>query len=59
MPTNSEAIGVIFISLKCSYPELCVVKNKNKNKDNKKNEKYVGLGTSLENSFVFYNHAVL
>ena len=49
MPTNSEAIGVVFISLKCSY-ELCVVK---------KNEKYVGLGTSLENSFVLYNHAVL
>ena len=54
MPTNSEAIGVIFISEKCSYPELCVVKNKTK-----KNEKYVGLGTSLENSFVLYNHAVL
>ena len=31
-----------------------MVKNKNKNK---KNEKYVGLGTSLENSFVLYNHA--
>ena len=32
-----------------------MVKNKNKNK-NKKNEKYryVGLGTSLENSFVLY-----
>ena len=30
-----------------------MVKNKNK-----KNEIYVGLGTSLENSFVFYNHAV-
>ena len=52
MPTNSEAIGVIFISLKCFYPELCVVKKKN-------NEKYVGPGTSLENSFVLYNHAVL
>ena len=28
---------------------------------NKKNEKYVGLGTNLENSFgfVLYNHAVL
>ena len=26
---------------------LCVVKN---------NKKYVGLGTSLENSFVLYNH---
>ena len=57
MPTNSEAIGVIFISKKRSYPELCVVKNKNKNK--KKNEKYVGLGTSFENCFVLYNHAVL
>ena len=55
MPTNSEAIGVIFISQKCSYPELCVVKNKNK----KKKEKYVGLGTSMENSFVLYNHAVM
>ena len=55
MPTNSEAIGVIFISYKCSYPELCVVKNKNK----MKNEKYVGLGTSFENYFVLYNHAVL
>ena len=29
-------------------------KNKNKNKK----EKYVGLGTSLEKSFVLYNHAV-
>ena len=35
-----------------------MVKNKNKKK-NKKNEKYVGLGTSFENSFVLYNHAVL
>ena len=26
---------------------------------NKKNEKYVGLGTSLENSFGHNNHAVL
>ena len=57
MPTNSEAIGVIFISYKCSYPELCVVKNKKKKK--KKNEKYVGLGTSFKNCFVLYNHAVL
>ena len=24
-----------------------------------KNKKYVGLGTSLENSFVLYNHVVL
>eukprot|EP00731_Ephydatia_muelleri_P034706 Em0073g3a len=32
----------------CSYPELCVVKKK------KKNEKYVGLGTSFENCFVPY-----
>ena len=30
-----------------------------KNKNNKKNEKNVGQGTSLENSFVLYNHAVL
>ena len=37
-----------------------MVQNKNKKKKNtKKNEKYVGLGTSLENSFVLYNHAVL
>ena len=36
-----------------------MVKNKNKNKNKKKNEKYVGLGTSLENCFVLYNHAVL
>ena len=33
-----------------------MVKNKKKKK---KSEKYVGLGTSLENSFVLYNHAVL
>ena len=33
-----------------------MVKNKKKKK---KNEKYVGLGTSLENSFVLYNRAVL
>ena len=33
-----------------------MVKN---NKKKKKNEKYVGLGTSLENSFVLYNYAVL
>ena len=31
-----------------------MVKNKNNNK-----KKYMGLGTSLENSFVLYNHAVL
>ena len=30
-----------------------------KNKKKKKNEKYVGLGMSLENSFVLYNPAVL
>ena len=60
MPTNAEAIGVIFISKKCSYPELCMVKNKKKKKKKKKkNEKYVGLGTSFENCFVLYNHAVL
>ena len=35
---------------------LCVVKNKYKNKNKNKNEKYVELGTSLENSFVLYNH---
>ena len=30
-----------------------------KNKNNKnKNEEYLGLGTSLENSFVLYNRAV-
>ena len=28
-------------------------------KKKKKNEKYVGLGTSFENSFVLCNHAVL
>ena len=32
---------------------------KNKKKKTKKNEKYVGLGTSFENCFVLYNHAVL
>ena len=32
---------------------------KNKKKMKKKNEKYVGLGTSLENRFVLHNHAVL
>ena len=26
--TNSEVIGIIFISKKCSYPVLCMVKKK-------------------------------
>ena len=34
-----------------------MVKKNNKKKN--KNEIYVGLGTSLENSFALYNHAVL
>ena len=34
-----------------------MVKN-NKKKKKMKNEKYVGLGTSFENSFALYNHAV-
>ena len=30
-----------------------------KNNEKKKNEKYVGLGTSFEKCFVLLNHAVL
>ena len=45
MPKNSEAISVIFI--------LSRVKN------NEKNKKYVGLGTSFEKFFFLFNHAVL
>ena len=46
MPTNSEAIGVIFIFL-------------SRVMRGQEQEKYVGLGTSLENSIVLYNHMVL
>ena len=28
LPAYSEAIGEIFIFLKCSYPELCIAKKK-------------------------------
>ena len=53
MPTNSEAI--------CDFHFLKVFLSRvmRGQEQEEKNEKYVGLGTILENSFVLYNHAVL